>query len=42
MREYVGSQRRYAHLSDADIQSMEDYVDELDGMLANLEAGYSG
>ena len=42
VREYVGSQRRYAHLSDADIQSMEGYVDELDGMLANLEAGYSG
>ena len=42
VREYTASQRRYAHLTDADITSMEGYVDELDVMLANLEAGSSG
>lgn len=41
VREYVGSQRRYAHLSDEDIQSMEGYVGDLDGILSNLEAGFA-
>ena len=41
VRDYAGSQRRYAHLTDADLQSMEGYVDDLDGMLAQLEAGFS-
>ena len=40
VREYVASQRRYAHLTEADIQSMEGYVTELDGMLSKLETGF--
>jgi pyruvate/2-oxoacid:ferredoxin oxidoreductase beta subunit len=38
--EYVGSQRRYAHLTGEDIQSMERYVKELDDMLSRLETGF--
>jgi len=41
LREYAASQRRYAHLTDPDIQLMEGYVKELDDMLASLERGFS-
>ena len=37
VREYVGSQRRYAHMTDDDIELLEGYVSDLDGMLAGLE-----
>ena len=40
VREYVNSQRRYAHLTDADIESMEGYANELDDKLAKLEKGF--
>ena len=39
VREYVGSQRRYAHMTDDDIELLEGYVTDLDGMLAGLERG---
>ncbi len=42
VKEYAASQRRYAHLSDADLESMEGYADDLDSMLAKLEAGFAG
>ena len=39
VKQYVDSQRRYAHLKDDDIVLMEEYVDEVDNMLARLERG---
>lgn len=40
VREYAASQRRYSHLTRADLQSMEEYVSDLDGMLSKLQAGF--
>ena len=39
VREYVGSQRRYAHLDDEGILLMEAYVQDMDEMLEKLEKG---
>ena len=39
VKEYVSSQRRYAHMTDEDIGQLEGYVRELDDMLAGLERG---
>ena len=39
MKEYVSSQRRYAHLTDEDIGQLEGYVQDVDDMLAGLERG---
>ena len=39
VRKYVDSQRRYAHLTDADVELLEGYVQDLDDMLARLERG---
>lgn len=41
VRDYVASQRRYAHLTDTDIQLLEEYVHDLDEMLAKLERGFA-
>ena len=42
VRDYVGSQRRYAHLDDAGIGQMEEYVADLNAMIVKLETGFSG
>lgn len=42
VRDYVGSQRRYAHLDDAGIGQMEEYVADLNDMIVKLETGFSG
>ena len=41
LRDYVGSQRRYSHLTDDDILHMEEYVDDLGATLGKLEKGFS-
>ncbi len=41
VRDYVASQRRYAHLDDAGIRQMEEYVSDLNGMMLKLETGFS-
>ena len=41
VKEYVSSQRRYAHLDDDDIHLMEGYVNDLDGMLSKLQQAFS-
>ena len=39
VKEYVSSQRRYAHMTDEDIGQLEGYVQDVDDMLAGLERG---
>ena len=41
VRDYVGSQRRYAHLGDEGIRQMEEYVADLNRMMIQLETGFS-
>lgn len=41
VRDYVASQRRYAHLDDAGIRQMEEYVSDLSDMMLKLETGFS-
>lgn len=40
VQEYANSQRRYAHLTEADLLSMDEYVGDLDSILGKLEAGF--
>ena len=40
VRDYVASQRRYAHLTDADIALMEEYATDLGQIMAKLEKGF--
>ena len=42
VRDYLGSQRRYAHLDELGIMQMEDYVADLNAMMTKLETGFSG
>ena len=41
VRDYVGSQRRYAHLDEEGIHQMEEYVADLNRMMIQLETGFS-
>ena len=41
VRDYVGSQRRFAHLGDEGIAQMEEYVNDLNRMMVKLETGFS-
>jgi len=41
VRDYTASQRRYAHLTDADIEYLEGYVRDLDSMQGKLERGFA-
>jgi pyruvate/2-oxoacid:ferredoxin oxidoreductase beta subunit len=40
VRDYVSSQRRYAHLTDDDIASMEEYAADLSGIIGKLAKGF--
>jgi pyruvate/2-oxoacid:ferredoxin oxidoreductase beta subunit len=40
IRDYVALQRRYAHLSDEDIEDMEQYVRQQDGLMRSFERGF--
>ncbi len=40
VRDYVSSQRRYAHLTDADIVSMEEYAADLSSIIGKLAKGF--
>ncbi len=42
VRDYLGSQRRYAHLDELGIMQMEEYVADLNAMMTKLETGFSG
>ena len=42
VRDYIGSQRRYAHLDEFGISQMEEYVADLNKMMIQLETGFSG
>ena len=42
VRDYLGSQRRYAHLDEIGIMQMEEYVADLNAMMTKLETGFSG
>ena len=41
VRDYLGSQRRYAHLDEEGIQKMEEYASDLNRMMIKLETGFS-
>ncbi len=41
VRDYLGSQRRYAHLDEEGIQQMEEYATDLNRMMIKLETGFS-
>ena len=41
VRDYLGSQRRYAHLDEEGIQQMEEYASDLNRMMIKLETGFS-
>jgi pyruvate/2-oxoacid:ferredoxin oxidoreductase beta subunit len=41
VRDYLGSQRRYAHLGEEGIQQMEEYASDLNRMMIKLETGFS-
>ena len=41
VRDYLASQRRYAHLDEEGIQRMENYAAELNDMMSKLENGFS-
>ncbi len=42
LRAYLGSQQRYSHLTDAEVQEMRQYVDHLNTMVDRLAVAFAG